>query len=228
LPFYGKTLPINGKLYKLPKKINLMRPEEKILFAYYELKTHKLYFNQIANHTKLSHSSIQNALLKLPITLQKTTGNVFHILELNRQILLHFQLFDYQRLQNIDTKIKFPIIELIKSIPREIAFALFFGSASRNEQKKGSDLDILIVLHDFSNSKLQKVYDTEIRQKIQKVCEKVNEISHFPLNIFITTTSEYIKATDPLILQAKTTGYPIVGYELYYETTQRFNAAGTN
>ena len=42
-----------------------MKAEEKVYKAFYDLKEPKLYYNQIKEHTNLSHSSLQNALEKI-------------------------------------------------------------------------------------------------------------------------------------------------------------------
>lgn len=190
-----------------------LKPEEKIYFAFYSKRKDMLYFNEIRELTSMSISSLQNAILKLEknkeINKVKEKAHIFYKLKNEQLIALNFTKFDITKTENLNINIKIPLKKFLSEIPKEIDFIMLFGSASRKQEKKESDIDLLIVLHNFKNENLQKEYEKEIKNEITKIKEKINAISNHSLSLFYTNTEEFINSKDRVIKEAKQTGFCI-------------------
>lgn len=197
-----------------------MKTEEKIYYAFYKNKKEWLYFNELKRHTSLSNSSIQNALRKLSeskeIVKNKETSNIFYRLSSKNKIALNFSAIDLERLENLNFNVKIPLKDFLENSPRQVEFIILFGSASRKEEKNDSDIDLLVVLHKFSDNKLQEKYEAEIKAGFEKARKAVNSRSNYSLSIAFTNIEEFKTSKDHLVLQAKETGFPIFGNFQYY------------
>lgn len=78
-----------------------------------------------------------------------------------------------------------------------------FGSASRGEETKDSDIDILIV----SNKKREY----SINKKEAEITSK------YPLSLFISTINQFKENQDHVVIQARKTGFPIYKEQNFYE-----------
>lgn len=196
-------------------------PEEKIYFAFYGTKKKMLYYNQLKEYTRLSDSSLQNALKKL--TEKKETeairekANTYYRLKDKDKIKVQFTLFDYGLLASLNPDVKVPLKRFLEQMPDKISFVILFGSASRKQEKKGSDIDLLIVLHSFESEKLQKAYEREMKTAFNQLKEKISATSIYPLSIFYTDINSYTTGTDRVVNEAKKTGLCISGNLEYYE-----------
>lgn len=194
--------------------MHYMEAKEKIYKAFYENKNSWLYFSELKTKTKLSNSSLQNVLKKLLkekiLEANKKSSNVFFKLnEYEKSII--FQKLDRNKFNNLNPEVKIPLKNWLKQAPLEIQSVLLFGSASRKQEKEGSDIDILVVLHKFEDAKLQELYEKQIRQKIGILTKKINSESNYPLNVIFTDIDSLKKTQDYLIKQAIETGFPIFG-----------------
>ena len=194
---------------------------EKIYKAYYDTKKLRMYFNEIKEITKLSNSSLQNAISKLIdkkiVIKEKEKSNTFYRLNDINVIKFEFSKLDIQRIEDLDINVKIPLKELIKTTKGNISFALIFGSASRREETKKSDIDILIVLNNFNDKRLQKLYETETINIFEEEKKRLDAISNHHFSFFFCTTKQFKISKDHIISQAKTTGFPIIGNQSYYE-----------
>lgn len=197
-----------------------MEAREKIFKAFYESGRKWLYFTEIKNLTRLSNSSMQNALTKLLKIKQmdedKKTSNIYYKINETKKPLI-FSSFDKERLDSLHLDVKTPLKNLLKLLPPELEFIMLFGSSSRKQEKDGSDIDLLVVLHAFEDIELQKLYEKEIKRKIENLRKKINSESNYPLNIVYTNLDNFKTSKDHLILQAKETGFPIYGNLEYYK-----------
>ncbi|MFH1174159.1 MAG: nucleotidyltransferase domain-containing protein [archaeon] len=198
-----------------------MRAEDKVFSAFHESRQAKLYFSQIKDATKLSNSSLQNALEKLEknglIKKEETKANTFYILPASPATHVRFAQLDILRFDNLHRNIRLPLIEFIKNIPRSVVTVLLFGSAARKTEEKKSDIDILIVLHSFSTRQLQKHYEQEMLTKIENARQDAQAISLHRISTAITTTQQLREDKDHLLIQARDTGFPIYNQQQYYE-----------
>ena len=197
-----------------------LKPEEKVYFAFYSKKKKLLYFNEIRAFAKMSISSLQNALAKMEERLEiekiKEKAHIFYRLKDEQLTALNFAKFDTMKIENLSTNIKISIKKFLSEIPKQIAFILLFGSASRKQGKKESDIDLLVILHSFKNEKLQKEYEKEVKNDIIKIKEKINAISNHSLSLFYANLEEFINPKDRVIKEAKQTGFCIYNNLNYY------------
>ena len=201
-----------------------MKAEDKIYKAFYESKKEWLYFTEIRNLTKLSNSSLQNALLKLlnskKIEGDKQTSNIYYKI-FNTEKSEIFNILDKERLNKLNSNVKIPLKNFLKEIPSELEFIILFGSSSRKQEKESSDIDLLVVLHKFEDNQLQKLYEKEIKQQVEKLRRKINSESNHPLNIICINLDMFKTSKDYLITQAKNHGFPILGNQKYHKENEK-------
>ena len=196
-----------------------LSPAERVYYAFYSSKKKRLYFNEMRASLKMSISSLQNALKKLEknreIEKNKEKGNVFYSLK-NKEIkALNFAKFDIQRIENLNINVKIPIKEFLEKT-RNVAFILLFGSSSRKEEKRGSDIDLLIVTYYFEDKKLNEIYQKEIRKKIEEIKKIVNAKSLYLLSIAFVDENEFSTRKDYMLDEAKKTWICVYNQTDYY------------
>ena len=184
-----------------------MKPEEKIYKAYFESKKNTLYFNEIKELSKLSDSSLTNTLNKLVhnniLTQEKTKSNTFYKIKDKKLFTLKFSEIAIQEFNKLNIGVKNPLRNFLKNIPKEIYTIILFGSASRKEEQKGSDIDLLIIVTkktDLTNNKKE----AEITSK-------------HSISIFQATIKQFIQNKDDVIIQARKIGFPICKEQNFYE-----------
>lgn len=196
-----------------------LNPIERVYSAFYSSKKKAMYFNELREKARMSISSLQNALFKLEksgeITKTKEKANAFYSLKNKESKSLNFTKFDIQRLESLDINVKIPVKEFLEQISK-ISFALLFGSASNKKEKKGSDIDLLIVTYYFEDKKLKDLYQGEIKKEIEQIKKKVNAKSLYPLSIVFIDDKDFKERKDYLLDEAKKTGFCIYNHELYY------------
>jgi|SRR3989344_5445100 len=184
-----------------------MKPEDKIYKAYFESKKNTLYFNEIKELSKLSDSSLTNTLNKLVknnvLAQEKTKSNTFYKIKDKKLFALKFSEIAIQTLNNLNIGIKAPLRNFLKNIPKEIYTIVLFGSTSRKEEQKGSDIDLLIVA--------SKRIDLNDNKKEAELTSK------HPVSIFQMTIEQFTQNKDDIIIQARKTGFPIYKEQNFYE-----------
>lgn len=191
--------------------------------VFFETKEKQLYYNQLKELTSLSYSSLQNVLQKLienkELTEIKTKSHKFYSLT-SKYRAIEFAKITLDRINNLNVQVKIPIQEFISKIPNNIYTCIFFGSASRGEEKDTSDIDLLVVLHSFKNKKLQELYNNEIKTTIETIKEDIETRSIYPISIGFTTKENLLKNNDYLTKQAIQTGYPLIHQVQYYQENE--------
>ena len=184
-----------------------MKPEDKIYRSYFESKKNSLYFNEIKELSKLSDSSLINTLNKLVkneiLAQEKTKSNTFYKLKDKKLFALKFSEIAIQTFNNLNIGVRAPLRNFLRNIPKEIYTIVLFGSTSKKEEQKGSDIDILII----SN----KNADLTANKKEAEITSK------HPLSIFRATINQFIQNKDDIIIQARKTGFPIYKEQNFYE-----------
>jgi predicted nucleotidyltransferase len=184
-----------------------MRPEEKVYKSYFESKKNSLYFNEIKELSKLSDSSLANILSKLiknkTLSKEKTKSNTFYKIKNKKLFELKFSELAIQKFQELGMGVKIPLNNFLKNISKELYTIILFGSASRKEEKKESDIDLLII----SSTKIN----------VDKNKKEGEIISNYPISIFRCTIKDFIKNKDDIIIQARKTGFPIYKEQNFYE-----------
>ncbi len=184
-----------------------MEAEEKVYNAFFNSKTNKLYYSQIKDITKMSHSSLQNVLKKLVekniLTKEKTKSNVFYKIKNKKIFSIKFSEIAINKFENLNVNVKIPLKNLIKKMPITTFTIILFGSTVEKKERKNSDIDIVVI----------KNYN----KKIERIKDEINSISNHPLNIFEFSVKEFIKNKDPIIIQSKKRGIPIYKEQNFYE-----------
>ena len=184
-----------------------MKPEDKIYKAYFESKKNSLYFNEIKELSKLSDSSLTNTLNKLTqnsvLTQEKTKSNTFYKIKDKKLFALKFSEIAIQKFNNLNIGVKNPLKNFLKDLSKEIYTIVLFGSASRKEEQKESDIDLLIISNKKTNLANNKK-EAEITSK-------------HPISIFHATIEQFMQNKDDVIIQARKTGFPICKEQNFYE-----------
>ena len=184
-----------------------MKPEDKIYKAYFESKKNSLYFNEIKELSKLSDSSLTNTLNKLTqnsvLTQEKTKSNTFYKIKDKKLFALKFSEIAIQKFNNLNIGVKNPLKNFLKDLSKEIYTIVLFGSASRKEEQKESDIDLLIISNKKTNLANNKK-EAEITSK-------------HPISIFHVTIEQFMQNKDDVIIQARKTGFPICKEQNFYE-----------
>ena len=185
-----------------------MKPEQKIYGAYLELKQDRLYFNQLKEYTKLSNSSLQNVLNNLVkegiLKLDKTKSNTFYQIKDRKIFALKFSELALTKFEKLSIEIKSHLRNFLKQVPNHVFTIVLFGSASRKEEQKGSDIDLLIV--------------EDKKTDFEKSKKEINSASNYPLSIFQSSIDKFNENKDDGIIQARKTGFPIYKEQNFYET----------
>ena len=184
-----------------------MKPEDKLYWAYFESVKRVLYFNEIKELSKLSDSSLANTLNKLVksniLTREKTKSNTFYKIKDKKLFALKFSEIAIQKFNQLTVNVKTPLKNFLKNLPEEVYTMILFGSASRKEETKDSDIDILII----SNKKM----DLTKNKKESEITSK------HPISVFQATTSQFKENKDDVVIQARKTGFPIYKEQNFYE-----------
>lgn len=200
-----------------------MEARDKIYQVFYEEKNKWLYFSELKLKTGLSNSSLQNILKKLggegDLEKEKKTSNIFFRLNPVTKASIFFRI-EKNRFEGLNLGVRVPLKNWLKVLPSELEFAILFGSASRKKEREGSDIDLLVVLHSFSNKELQVLYEKEIKQRINSVTKNINSESNYPFKIVFIDKDSFKTSEDHLIIQAKETGFPIFGIDSYYKNEE--------
>lgn len=185
----------------------MSKTEEKIFEAFFYSKQKKLYFNQLQELTNASNSSLQNSIKKFEkdnlLKKEKTKSNTFYEIKDKKIFELEFSKISHKKFQNLNVNVKNPLRNFLKNIPLSVYTIVLFGSASRNEEKKNSDIDILIVTDNKTNFDSNK--------------EEAQLTSKYPISIFQTNIKNFLENKDPIVVQAKKTGFPIYKQQNFYE-----------
>lgn len=184
-----------------------MKAEEKIYEAYLKSKESRLYFNQLKELTKLSNSSLQNSLDKLTknkiLLIEKKTSNTFYRIKNKKFFSLKFSEIALEKFEKLNIEIKAPLKNFIEQISKDVLTIVLFGSSSRNEQKEGSDIDLLIV--------------SDSKESFDNIKKEVNNTSNYPISIFKCSVKQFYENKDHVIIQARKTGLPIHKEQNFYE-----------
>ena len=184
-----------------------MKPENKVYRAYFDSKKSTLYFNEIKELSNLSDSSLSNTLNKLTesgiLSQEKTKSNTFYKIKDKKLLALKFSEIAMQKFNHLNVNVKIPLKNFLKILPEEIYTIILFGSASKGEETKDSDIDLLIVSNknaDFSKNKKE----AEITSK-------------YRLSLFNSTIAQFKENKDQVIIQARKTGFPIHKEQNFFE-----------
>jgi predicted nucleotidyltransferase len=197
-----------------------MRPEDKILKTYHELKKIRLYYNQIKEKSQLSDNTLSRTLKKLTeekiLKKEENKSNTYYQINDIKFVSIKFSEYDLKDFREINREIYIPLKEFLDELKLTITTVLF-GSSSRKEEKENSDIDLLIIMEQFRDEKLQKKYENEIKKEIKRAKKKIEPRSNHPISIIYTNEKEFEGTKDNLIQMAKISGFPINNQQKYHE-----------
>jgi len=215
IPKYGVFVPKLGKIYKEQTLFLIMDAEKKILGTFRKSRS-ALYYSQIKDMTRLSHSSLQNTLAKLEKIhlLAKETTKAHAFYKITKHAYPYFAQLDQESYHLLHRTVILPLEEFLNNSPKSAFFIMLFGSASRGNERKESDIDILVVLHEFKDSVLQEKYDREMRHLFTEAKKKAESISIHPFSLVFAHAKDI--NNDHLLTQAMQ-GIPLMNHHHYYE-----------
>jgi len=116
-----------------------LSPVDKVYFAFYQSKKKSMYFNEIRDKTKMSISSLQNALLKMEKLKQvnkvKEKGNTFYSLVVGEVKSLIFTKLDLQKLNSLNINVKVPLNEFVAVLDK-VAFVFYLVLLRESKKKR--------------------------------------------------------------------------------------------
>lgn len=185
----------------------LMRPENKIYRAFFDSKKDKLYFNELKELSGLSDSTLSRILKNLVnenlLYKDIRKSNTYYQIKDKKIFSLKYSEIVVQKHRELNRNVRIPIHNFLDSIKKSLFTVVLYGSASRGEEHKDSDIDILIVTDKNIN------YSKEI--------DNINAISNHHISLINCTVKQFIEGKDHLIYQAKNTGFPIKNEQNYFE-----------
>jgi predicted nucleotidyltransferase len=188
-----------------------MKPDEKMYLAYFESKKLELYFNELKELTGLADSSLANTLKQLVakriLSVNKTKSNTYYLIKNKKLFALKFSEIALKNFSELNRGVRLPLQSFLKQTPRTVFSIVLFGSATRKKERKDSDIDLLIV--------------SDLEFDVESLKKEVESVSNYPLNIFRCNVEQFVKAEDHIIIQARKTGFPIMGEQNFYEVQLR-------
>jgi predicted nucleotidyltransferase len=145
----------------------------------------KIMFNDIKKTVKIkSNSFLQKALLKFKkegvIESEKIGKSIIYSINLNNKTMAYFSLIASE-LYDLPEK---AIYSIIKEVSKKTSFfsLIVFGSYAKKENKKGSDLDIVII-----------VEENRIIKEISPLIESIKRKEIINIDCQIFTSKEFIE-----------------------------------
>ena len=184
-----------------------MNPERRIYGAYLESGKSALYFNEIKRLAGLSDSSLASSLKRLVrgglLSREQAKSNTFYGIRNKKMAALRFSEIAAGKFNELSRGVRVPLKAFLKGVPRETYTVILFGSASKREEKRGSDIDLLAVSG--------KMADLARSRKEAEVTSK------YRISLFHVTLRMFVRAEDDVVIQARKTGFPIYGEQNCYE-----------
>lgn len=184
-----------------------------ILRLFYEKRT-EIHLREIAKLTKLNENSTYRFLNKLEkdnILISKKVGNMkLFSLKINKKTNTILTFFDVERYNSLPTIRRTAIETYLNSLPSQPIFTILFGSTAKNNFKKDSDIDLLIITNERINTK---------NAENEAGAQSALKISSFQMN-YKEFINELRLMDDMVVQSAIETGYPLINHIKYYEDLQ--------
>lgn len=202
---------MNNVIHKMNNSI-FGKGREKILECFYRNKSKELYFSEILRETKLT----QNTTLKhlkllqennLVFSKKKIANTFYKINQKNPQIYSIFSYFDYKKFNHLPLERKRAITEFLDKIKIRPLIAIIFGSTAKGTFGKDSDIDIILIYNkkEYDNAKIKSDIEAITGVRIQSF---IIDFDYF--------REQLLKNNDKVISHGIKTGFPILGYDLFY------------
>jgi len=190
----------------------LLRPGiDKILRAFHEERGASIHLRELSRKTGLTGQSITRhlALLEKNNVLESNReGNQRRYrLTTAKHTCALLALFDIERFERLPRIRQQGITTFLQVLPQQPVYAILFGSTAKENYNKGSDVDILIITNERTET---------------KTAEKEADALHATrISAFQMTREAFKKELrlkeDNVIQSAVRTGYPLINHIRYYE-----------
>lgn len=108
-----------------------------------------------------------------------------------------------QKYEDLNRGVRIPLNNFLKEIPKEIYTIIIFGSAARKDERKESDIDLVVV--------------SENNIDLKKNKKEGEVISTHAISIFQYSIKDFIENKEDILIQARKTGFPIYKEQNFYE-----------
>ncbi len=124
----------------------------------------------------------------------------FSVKQRKRPVVYHYNQGDVQLAKELADALQKEMKELLKAV-------VVFGSVARGDAKKGSDIDVLIILNDLTIVLSQEVV-TSLRVLIETVAGKISQEFHIT-TMHLSNFWDYVRQGDPVIVNMLREGMPV-------------------
>ena len=181
-----------------------------ILRLFYANKK-KIHLREIAKQAQLNENSAFRFLNKLEqdrILKSEKVGNMkLFSLRINKKTNSILTFFDIERYNSLPSIRRTAIETYLNALNTQPIFVILFGSTAKNNFKKESDIDILLITNKKTNTKNAENH--------------ANAQSGLEVSTFQMESWEFIQELklkeDSVVQAAIETGYPLVNHIKYYE-----------
>lgn len=183
----------------------------KILRLFYEDKSQSLHLREIARKTEMNENNVSRflALLeKTKILKSNKEGNLKkYVVIKNNSVFGLFSLLDIEKFESLPSTRKIAIDYFLKTLPKQPAIVILFGSTAKDRTRKDSDIDLLLIVNEkIRTAEAEKEAEAQTGLKVQP---------------FLITYNDFIKELklkqDNVIQSALNTGFPIINHLKFYQ-----------
>ncbi|VVB77924.1 Nucleotidyltransferase domain protein [uncultured archaeon] len=170
-----------------------------------ELRLERLYFNQISERTSIKSKNnllknLNNLVLAKILIKEQNKSNTYYKINYENYLSISIlSLLDSFNFQNLPFERRKPLEEII--LCTKSPLIIVFGSTSKGDFKKDSDIDLLIIENKMNN--LNKIKEISKRYGVS-------------INPVFISFEEFEKMGDTIEHILKT-GYPLTGGFYFYE-----------
>ncbi len=185
----------------------------RIMSLFYANKGAKLHLREIARKASLHGPSTTRFLNNLEeeglLKSEKDGNQKKYSITRSYKTCVIFQLFDLHKLNSLPTIRQNAIKQFIETLQEKPIIIFMFGSTAKENYKKTSDIDLLLIVNQKINT-----------EKAEEYAEAQTGIKVTALQIPYAKFLDEIKTRrDKVIAAAVSTGYPLTNSIQYYEET---------
>jgi len=186
----------------------LKKGNYKILKMFYHNGNSPVHLRGISRSTRLNENSTSRFLnsltnSKVLISRKNKISRNFFISE--KFVKVIFSFFDFEKFENLDYSRKKAVEDYLFSINKKPLCLILFGSTSRGNSKKNSDLDILEI--------------NDSKEKVLPIIKKIESQRGVRLQVMRVSQDNLkdFSKEDKVFMSAVETGFPIFGTDFFYK-----------
>jgi len=182
----------------------------KILKVFYYSRNSAFHLRELARKTGLNENSISrflNNLVEKGILVFEREGNLKKFSVNKKYLPIIFSIYDEEKLEKLPILRKNAIKNYFRKILIKPIFAVVFGSTAKENYKKDSDIDILLVVNSKTNNR--------------KSIESVKSQTGIKIQEFQIIEEDFLKELknkkENVIQSAIESGFPVFNNKYYWE-----------